>query len=326
MKHILLFILLLLVSYNTNAQYSYVPMPTDSAQWRCRQYIGVSGGYFDTYDQLIYTTGADTVLMGITYKKVFLRGHYISHITTLTTGKPAYEPVTADAPDCFLGGMREAGKLVYFRGVRPQFNNCYFDTTEFQFYNFNLNAGDSLNNALVGSGMLIGSKIAYIDTVMIGTNLRKRYHTVNDTTIYADYIIEGIGSIRGLQPYPSAYANDNDLLCFTQNGNVLYSISAAACSAYIFPFGTEVANVARNTGVFKVYPNPVSNGNFKIEVPANAASAEIVLYDLYGKIMKELTTNNNHTINIDCSGIAKGIYLLKATTEGSTYRERVVIW
>jgi hypothetical protein len=319
----LIFTILLLASAQGYCQYTYVPMPTDSAQWRCRQYIGASGGRYTTYDQLIYTTGADTVFNGVTYKQMFLRGHYWP--VTVDATKPPLVPVNADAPDCFLGGMRESGKIVYFKGVEPQFNSCYGgDTSTFDFYNFNLTMGDSLNNSL-NAGYLIGTQIAYIDTVTIDGTTRKRYHTVNETSTYPDYIEEGVGSIRGLQPYPSPYYYDNDLLCFSQHGTVLYSLNDSSCAAVILPWApTNASSISNTRPEISISPNPFVH-SFTI---GGAEGYEIVLYNMIGqKIPVSITQTSSASLSVSApQDLPAGIYNVMArASDGSNVWVRKIV-
>jgi hypothetical protein len=74
-------------------------------------------------------------------------------------------------------------------------------------------------------------------------------------------------------------------------------------------------------GQLHVFPNP-SNGNFSVSLPAGKAySLEVT--DLTGKIIQKLTANGETNLKLD--NTAKGIYLLKVTSEGATAVRKLIV-
>ena len=75
--------------------------------------------------------------------------------------------------------------------------------------------------------------------------------------------------------------------------------------------------------VIKVYPNPAFDRIF-IESGEETIS-EIVLMDLNGRsILQQKNESNAYSIELP-SGLAPGIYILKARTAGTSFSERIVI-
>ena len=69
----------------------------------------------------------------------------------------------------------------------------------------------------------------------------------------------------------------------------------------------------------QVYPNP-SNNKIRIVLPQEAIISEVKLYNVIGQLVK---TEKGNEINV--SGLAEGVYLLRVTTEdGKTFYEKVV--
>ena len=69
----------------------------------------------------------------------------------------------------------------------------------------------------------------------------------------------------------------------------------------------------------QVFPNP-SNNKIRIVLPQEAIISEVKLYNVIGQLVK---TEKGNEINV--SGLAEGVYLLRVTTEdGKTFYEKVV--
>ena len=70
-----------------------------------------------------------------------------------------------------------------------------------------------------------------------------------------------------------------------------------------------------------VYPNPttgvvqIKNGEWRLE--------NVEVYDAYGKLLYEMNVND-HTVNLDLGGYAKGTYFVRVTTEKGVVTKRVV--
>ncbi len=70
-----------------------------------------------------------------------------------------------------------------------------------------------------------------------------------------------------------------------------------------------------------VFPNPttgliqIENGEWRME--------NVEVYDAYGKLLNTMSVND-HTVNLDLSGYAKGTYFVRVTTEKGVVTKRVV--
>ncbi|MBK7854159.1 MAG: T9SS type A sorting domain-containing protein [Bacteroidetes bacterium] len=72
----------------------------------------------------------------------------------------------------------------------------------------------------------------------------------------------------------------------------------------------------------KVIPNP-SNGIFKLLFENELENITVNIYDLSGRKIKSIS--NLSTINLDLSELNDGIYLLEATGDGFSERQKIVI-
>ncbi len=76
-----------------------------------------------------------------------------------------------------------------------------------------------------------------------------------------------------------------------------------------------------------IYPNPTS-GTFTIE---NKSLTYVIITDISGKIIfqsdiKGRTQDSQASIQIDLSGVRKGIYLLQIKTAKSIYAEKLIVY
>src|SRR5690606_8187848 len=71
-----------------------------------------------------------------------------------------------------------------------------------------------------------------------------------------------------------------------------------------------------------VYPNP-SNGAFTVNLPKDQ-TFELEVSDLTGKVISKQTVKAA-TANVALNPAAKGIYLLKITSEGTTTTKKLVV-
>lgn len=73
-----------------------------------------------------------------------------------------------------------------------------------------------------------------------------------------------------------------------------------------------------------IYPNPASETlNVNFLEPQNKTS-EIELYDIQGKIVKNIVVSNNRN-TIDISDLCSGLYILKINSANNTYSKKIII-
>lgn len=86
-----------------------------------------------------------------------------------------------------------------------------------------------------------------------------------------------------------------------------------------FTLGTESFDIAS----FKMYPNPTRNF-VNIELPQMVSEADIVIYDVLGKKIKETKIANENS-NVDLSGFKSGFYLMNIKTADGEGTKTLVI-
>jgi hypothetical protein len=80
----------------------------------------------------------------------------------------------------------------------------------------------------------------------------------------------------------------------------------------------------QSDGQFRIYPNPADEQLFiELNEPVQRLSLEI--YNITGQLVMNRIFQNTSTVDLDVSGLTKGIYLLKVNTDKGIYNTRVII-
>ncbi len=104
---------------------------------------------------------------------------------------------------------------------------------------------------------------------------------------------------------------------FPQNNSFTKTVTLSPC--------TGIEELSRSLG-FSLFPNP-SSGILQIEFYENYLQAEMELINITGEVVKhfhEISTNGMNQ-SLDLSALAKGLYLLKVTTEKGFDVRRIVL-
>ena len=80
-------------------------------------------------------------------------------------------------------------------------------------------------------------------------------------------------------------------------------------------------------GFAAVYPNP-SQGKFQVQLKKfGAARVQVQILDSKGSVLQTKTVNavETNTVDIDLSGKAKGLYLIRIVSDKGTQQTKVLI-
>jgi len=168
------------------------------------------------------------------------------------------------------------------------------------------------NNPLTSDTLVVVAK----DSLFLNNIYYKKWNlglkhngTITDSGFVS--VIEGIGSTFGIIAVlrPPFEGNDG-LLCFSLNNIVIYPDSTYNCD--------KTLNVEEhvNKHFFSIYPNP-TNDKITIENVARYKDATISIYNIQGQT-KLLQILAQEKTEIDLSGLAKGIYILKLSSIDKT--------
>jgi hypothetical protein len=92
------------------------------------------------------------------------------------------------------------------------------------------------------------------------------------------------------------------------------------------PITGIVEQAKKGAAEMKVYPNPAS-GSVKVELPPGMAGiAELLVYNLQGKMVKREIAKNTDRCKLDISALAAGVYFLEIRHgSGSIWREKLIV-
>lgn len=87
-------------------------------------------------------------------------------------------------------------------------------------------------------------------------------------------------------------------------------------------YGVNMPTDQNKIDGFTVYPNPVTNGNFRL-MSLNGGSKDLQIFDMLGKRVLKKRVRQNETVQVD--NLNPGIYILKVEEEGKTVTRKLVI-
>ena len=284
-----LFFTLLLFSLHIGFSQVYIPMPADSAIWRYRIY---NPDYVtQVFDMILFVNGTDTFANGKTYHKIFSR----SRIYTVPIDSiPPVVSVIATYGDTYYGAMRDSGQKVFLLS----------GSGEQLMFDFNVAAGDSIP-AFYGK-----DKVVTIDSILLAGNYHRRFLT-NDSTYY---VIEGVGSNRGLIPTLNDRGGTVQFFCYTDTPVVYTPDSTIACT-YVYPVWYESVPVIVSNEKLIIDISPVPAYDvLHITTSANEPLL-VVIYNSVGQVV--WSGNVLHKLDIPVLSWSKGIYYIQSKVPGS---------
>jgi len=279
-KSVLLFFLML--TLNGHGQTSvYHPFPESNATWN----VEWNNGWSVCIEDFSYTFSGDTVIANVTYHKINTPS--IQNLGICNTIQQ----------EGYKGCIRQdtSSRKIYY--VAPD------SAAEELLYDFNLQVGDSVQGFLRFNCFTITLAVIDIDSILIGTNYRKRW-TTGTAIPYNPYnhIIEGIGFETGLlQQCPESQTDIPffSLLCFEQDGITLYPDTLTNCHLID---GIKNLLSASQTEVF---PNPFSHF-LNVKSKSNQP-LKIFLYDISMRKLQQQIFVNDAILNTET--LSKGIYI-----------------
>jgi len=205
------------------------------------------------------------------------------------------------------GYIREdSNKKIYYTGDATQ--------PEELLYDFNL----VINDTITINSFSIKEKVDSINSINISGKPRKRFYL---SAIHGagDVWIEGIGSLLGvLNPQYALIVNGDGhgLLCYTENDTLKYIIPGYnSCYQLI----DNVFEPEKNNVNFVIFPNP-ANDYF---ITQSQQQAEMEILTIQGQTIIRQLLQQGKT-DIDISGLAKGVYILRLCSNDKTEVTKIV--
>ena len=282
---------------------TYIPFPTDSAQWSVRHTIN------NPFSQstVQYKMKGDTLLNGITYHKIYYSLDLVYNSPNQTL-------------HCFV--REDTTKKVFVKYPA----SSGIDTSEFVLYDFNKEINDTVNLKLYSSTDS-AYKFQILNKFTSSTNIdtREYYQLIGLNVTFCtgfDWIM-GIGSV--LSPFyneipmGSCYDDGYELSCFWYKGT--YIRGGTYCD-----YETGIKERTNSRYYTTVYPNP-NDGNMILEYQLSEnESGILVISDITGKQIRAYNlTNKTSKMAIDASILNPGLYLYEVYINNTKIKTDKVI-
>ena len=296
MKKLLLFLSFVGLTIIANAQTSvYHPMPDSNAVW-CENYFYTDGYCEYSYHYSLFMKG-DTLFGGYNYHKLYRTGFFYS------TSCPEF--VTYQ--DQFYCLLRQdiANKKVY-----TWYNG------DSLLYDFNLYLHDTLSPTLINSQ--VENYVSSIDSILVNNNYRKRFwlsvlgSNVSTDSAYVA-LIEGEGSTFGLMSTKLFPPFEAGGILNGFSDTVHYNHAPAYCGI------TVGVQELLQAATIQIYPNPTTN----IITIESLQKSTIEILNIQGQTIQQQLIQQGKT-DIDISGLAKGVYLLRLNSNNMTEATKFV--
>ncbi|HOY30997.1 MAG TPA: T9SS type A sorting domain-containing protein [Bacteroidales bacterium] len=278
----LLIILTTLAQMTVISGQQYFPFPDSNAVWN--QYFQFNdqvnpAAYFFSYGLV-----GDTVIGSRQYSKVY------QLFDTLVSSNSLY-----------MGCLREdSSKRVFYTGW--DFWRMEYFPQEIQLYDFSKNTGDSIIYGIWGK-----CPVWSVDSVLVGTNYRKRFHVLWET------YIEGIGSVSQLlspvTDIPTKVFTKWDVSCFRQDGQLVYLNP-------MFPNCFTVSDICNDNTENRfqeitIYPQPLASNSVLDLTSAGTGFRHMTIYNLLGNVIRYTDISEKSVIHLNSDDFVSGIYLAR---------------
>lgn len=165
-------------------------------------------------------------------------------------------------------------------------------------YDFSLEVGDTLIAAYTGGAIIVEE----IDSILVDGEYRKRMHMDLGPTQSEVYIIEGIGSIRGLFESMPIFDMGGSLRCYAIDGIPVYT-----------PFGecdltVDILEHNKSVKSISISPNPAIN-YIVVYLPKDLGMVNCKLMNSMGALIFEKDFDSNSINSIPTSSYAPGLYI-----------------
>jgi hypothetical protein len=238
----------------------------------------------------IYYLNGDTLIQGLSYKKVFQKGQGSNNWMSNPPAAPGCvgSYFYIDTVPCYF--MRSSGKQVYVRQLT--------ENEEHMLYDFDLVLGDTLPitlNNYENDVTVIG-----VDSILTSDGYRKRFELAGNT--WSQYLIEGIGHSKGLfEPMNVPLECGFELLCYSLNDSAFFPAVGPSCNIAVSVEDLEMTK-------HSISPNPFQDFT-RIEVLSPVDHFTVKLYNMLGQEVEFESSKNGTSIDILRGNLLAGIYV-----------------
>jgi len=275
-------------------------------KWSEKKYLANDACWTYTISGINYQTylNGDTVIAGISYKKVYNR---------LPMGNSSNScPYISGGYD---GAIREENGKIY-----ANIDNQYRNYGDLLLYDFTVKVGDTIHVKFGNPDYLVVTKI---DTVtLLNGEKRKRFIFPFNSWI------EGIGSsYMLLQPQGDATTcmETSLLVCFKQNDIQMYKDYRWCSTGNCCDVTDGIDQNKQNAPSVKLSPNPITDRSILKWDSAEVFSI-LIVSDLLGKMVRTIDTRGTTEISLNRNDFDKGLYIGRLiSTNGMETTVKIIV-
>ena len=303
MKKLLLFSLFLACNFSSVFSQNYIPLPTANACWIDYNNAQYGATNTNVCDLVRIEIVADTIINNTTYQ-------ILKRTTESRNGIfnfPCSTFVSLYTDTLFMRND-SVNKKVFIR--TPYLN------ADSLLYDFNISVGDTIKESFQyqnhsGSFVLVVAK----DSILVSTKYHKRFKLIHQLSLDSIFLIEGIGSSRGLlNTYDLFPSSTYELQCFNENGLSVFPTFASNCNVL-----TSIEINSQEKSTISITPNPAKD-ILNIESPHPIESVQVI--NLQGQIIKEF---DYPATSFDISELDQGLYVLSVhLINGHVLNQKVI--
>lgn len=214
-----------------------------------------------------------------------------------------------------------------FSGITPSVGVCL--TLQSAVTAPTLTVGYELSGNYTGANLIVC--LVEDDRITTPTSGENAGVTLHEDGVSRKFIVtpltDSVGTVT-ITPPANCVRSKSRIYAYVQTPSNVFR--GATKGIDLAPLYTGVQNIATATGM-NVFPNPATDKIYlNYYNPANKGAASISLTDLSGRLVYSeniVNTGNTGEFNkhIDATSFAKGVYILKFTTENETVNKKIVI-
>jgi len=242
-----------------------------------------------------YYLSGDTLINGITYKKLYQR--YVNS----QYGKVVTEYYTS---------LREASGKIY----ASSYNRNNTNYGEYLLYDFSAEIGDTIKSNITsdcGCNLSHPQVVTGISTVTLQNGEKRKKYALS----YSSEWIEGIGSLGGFFFDASPLCTcleQPQLICYKQNDSYLFSNNSSWGGNCDFINGLDYVKTDKQAASLSSNPL-VTSSNLKWNLSNNYSILGIT--DLVGKSMFTINVSGLSEYKINRSDLSKGLYIIQLSSK-----------
>jgi len=227
-------------------------------------------------------------------------------------------------------GSYDPNNLIESHGEKIIFNN--FSANDYLYYTVNFENTGSAAAQFVRVENTVDTKLDEhtfemldanysVNTLRNGNQLTWRFYDINLPPTASNPInSHGYISYR-IKPKPGYALGD----IIPSTASIFFDTNPAIVTN---TFNTEFVQALQNpsfiANTITLYPNPASN-SLQITNSLNEPITNVALYEVSGKLVKQLTETNQSQLTVDLQNLAKGLYFVEITTAPNTKQIKKLI-